>query len=354
MEESRFRWEEEFKNTWDSRKTEHTSGVLRVSRRTETVQRGIVRKVLLLVDLSSAVEERDFLPSRKFHLKRAAQSFYRSFTESNPLSTVGLMVASEGVAYLASSIISSEEMVGAVIGKTEGAGKFSLTAALESAAAFFEGCSYLKEIVLIVSSISFFGRSPYLVINSILGKGIKVHAIHFCAELEILKRVSEESEGVFGVVERPEDLAVLLDLVSVPGPYAGQNRLAMLEVGFPKYVRETSLCACHFEMTEDGYVCPFCTTKVCAVAGACPICEGILSAPVHLLKALHWTDSAPEFASSGPGACQACGVQSSSAQECPVCKSKVCVSCSTFIRQELNFCIFCDKEENRADAEDLP
>lgn len=341
MDASRFRWEEKFQHTWESQAATEMSGGLRINRRMDTLQRGVVRKVLLILDLSSSIEERDFLPSRKWHLRNGVLSFYRAFAENNPLSTVGVMVVSDGVAHLVTSILSSEESISEYLEALEGRGKFSLSAALESAYTFFQNTSFLKEIVLVVSSLSFFGKSPYQIANILVEKGVKIHTIHLSGEVEVLKKISQESQGIFGVVEQPDDLATLLNLVTVPSPHSTPGRLSMLEIGFPKPIKETSICACHLYVTESGYECPFCTTKVCTIPGVCPVCEGILSAAVHLLKALHWTDSAPVFVTTEAGECRVCAAFHSTTQQCPQCLTKVCLPCSTFIRQELNFCMFC-------------
>ncbi|OAG31210.1 transcription initiation factor TFIIH subunit 2 [Nematocida displodere] len=341
MDENKFRWEETFQKTWDGERAEEESTGMHVSRRTENVQRGIVRKVLLVLDMSSSVEERDFLPTRKHHLKSSVRTFYRTFTESNPLSTIGVAVVSDGLAHLASVIVSDEEILDTIISKAPGSGRFSLEAALETAAVFFQNSSFLKEIVIVASSISFTGRSPYKVINNLIGKGVKIHTVHLAAEMNILKELSTRSGGIFGVTERPEDLPILLDLINIPTPHNTSGRLSMLEVGFPKAIEEASICACHLKMTERGYVCPFCSTKVCSIPGVCPICESILSAAVHLLKAFHWMDSAPIYLHSEAAACAACQAINAPMQMCPKCKTSVCIECSTFIHQELNFCIFC-------------
>ncbi|KAI5186573.1 transcription initiation factor TFIIH subunit 2 [Nematocida homosporus] len=341
MEESRFRWEEKFQNTWDGAGKEEAAQALRVNRRTENVQRGVVRRVLLIVDMSEAVEERDLLPSRRSHIKNAVCGFYRGFSESNPLSTLGVVGVADGTAQMVASVVAEEEVLEDALGGRAGSGRFSLFAALEAAAVFFQGSHFLKEIILIVSSFSFFGKSPYQQINNLLAKGVKIHTVHMAGEMDILRRMSTESGGVFGVVTAPEDLGTLLDLVCVPAPHSSAVRLSMVQVGFPAVIHEESICACHLRMTSAGYECPFCTTKVCSLPGVCPICEGILSTAVHLLKALHWTDSAPMYITAEGGECRVCRTKSSSRHACPGCDAQVCLECSAFVRQELNFCIFC-------------
>ncbi|KAI5192942.1 transcription initiation factor TFIIH subunit 2 [Nematocida minor] len=346
MSENKFRWEEAFQNTWDKHDGGNDIFALNVNRRTENLQRGIVRRVLIVLDMSSAIEERDLLPSRKYYVKKSVIKFFRSFTESNPLSTVGMAVVSEGTSYLVSSIISEEEEIEMCFSQSEGAGKFSLGAAFETVNEFFQGCSFLKEVIFIISGFSFIGRSPLFLKNQLINRGIIMHTIHMAGEMEILKRISEESGGVFGVVNCPEDLSTLLGLICIPPPHSASARLAMLKIGFPTVINESTICACHLELKEWGYECPFCTTKVCNVPGVCPICENILSAAVHLLKALHWSNSAPIYTPGDKGECEGCNKKDTILHSCPACQHKMCVDCTGFIRQELNFCIFCADDSN--------
>lgn len=365
MQEKRFRWEEEFQNTWDGHQAQEETAKLRVSRRTRNARRGIVRKLLLVLDMSASIEERDMLPSRKHHLREGVISFFRSFSESNPLSTMGVSVATNGQAHLAASVVADEEIINAIFDDASGSGKFSLSASLECALAFFAQTAALKEIVFVVSSLSFFGSSPYKYITDLAKKGVRMHAVHLSAEMSILQRITSQTGGACGVVNMPEDLCTLLDLISIPPPYSGTSRLSMLRVGFPRAVQEHSICACHLEVTESGYVCPFCTTKVCSVPRACPICEGMLTSSVYLLKPLHWVDSAPEESKQNilerkkedahvPEKCKSCSASfapsNASAPSpciCSGCGTLLCADCARFMRSMLNFCIFCNARSRK-------
>lgn len=345
MSQSKFTWEEAFQNTWDKHNGTSDIFALNVTRRTENLQRGLVRRVLVFLDMSTSIEQRDFLPSRKYYIKRAVLKFFRSFIESNPLSTVGLAVVSAGTSFLVSSIICDEEEIELCFSQHEGSGNFSLGRSFETVYDFFNGCSSIKEVIFIISGYTFIGKSPFILKSVLINKGIIMHTIHMAGEMEILRRISEESGGIFGIVNCPEDLSTLLGLICVPPPHSTSSRLSMLKVGFPSVIQENTICACHLELREWGYECPICSTKLCNVPGVCPICENILSAAVHLLKALHWSDSAPIYVPSEKKDCRGCGESETGIVACPICKSSLCIECTRFIGQELNFCIFCEEEE---------
>ncbi|OAG33252.1 transcription initiation factor TFIIH subunit 2 [Nematocida sp. ERTm5] len=351
MDSNKFRWEEAFQNTWEKNSGTDDIFALNVNRRTENLQRGIVRRILLVLDMSHSIEERDFLPSRKYYVKKGVMKFFREFIESNPLSTVGLAVVCGGMSYLVSSILCEEEEIEMCFSQNEGAGNFSLGSAFETINEFFHGCSFLKEVVFIVSGFTFVGSSPFILKSTLINKGIIMHTIHMAGEMEILRKLSEESGGVFGIVNCPEDLFTLLGLICIPPPHSASARLSMLKIGFPSPIHENTICACHLDLKEWGYECPFCTTKVCKVPGVCPVCENILSAPVHLLKALHWSDSAPIYAAASKGTCRGCFENNVQLHSCPGCKNSLCLDCTRFIRQELNFCIFCPEGVNSVSSD---
>ena len=76
----------------------------RVLRDATPLQRGIIRHMILVLDLSSAMMEKDFRPNR-FHVTlRYAVEFIREFFEQNPISQLGIVGMRDGVAERVSEI----------------------------------------------------------------------------------------------------------------------------------------------------------------------------------------------------------------------------------------------------------
>ena len=70
----------------------------RLLRDTTPLQRGIIRHLVLILDLSSAMTEKDLRPTRYLLTLRYAQEFVQEFFEQNPISQLGILGMRDGVA----------------------------------------------------------------------------------------------------------------------------------------------------------------------------------------------------------------------------------------------------------------
>lgn len=104
-------WEEEYARSWDVL-TEDVHGSLegavaafltsnkrrRILRDTAAVQRGIIRHLFLIIDLSESMLDRDMRPSRLELSIKYAQEFVTEFFDQNPISQLGIIVTRDGMA----------------------------------------------------------------------------------------------------------------------------------------------------------------------------------------------------------------------------------------------------------------
>jgi hypothetical protein len=104
-------WEEEYARSWDAL-TEDVHGSLegavaafltsnkrrRILRDTTAVQRGIIRHLFLIIDLSESMLDRDMRPSRLELTIKYAQEFVTEFFDQNPISQLGIIVTRDGMA----------------------------------------------------------------------------------------------------------------------------------------------------------------------------------------------------------------------------------------------------------------
>lgn len=104
-------WEEEYARSWDVL-TEDVHGSLegavaafltsnkrrRILRDTASVQRGIIRHLFLIIDLSESMLDRDMRPSRLELTLKYAQEFVTEFFDQNPISQLGIIVTRDGMA----------------------------------------------------------------------------------------------------------------------------------------------------------------------------------------------------------------------------------------------------------------
>lgn len=70
----------------------------RLMRDTTPLQRGIIRHLILVLDMSFAMAEKDLLPTRYRLTISSAVSFVREYFEQNPISQLGVVGMRDGVA----------------------------------------------------------------------------------------------------------------------------------------------------------------------------------------------------------------------------------------------------------------
>lgn len=102
-------WEQS-KRTWETNLPEEDQdGMLNLStleaekrrrlmRDTTPLQRGIIRHLILVIDMSFAMTEKDMLPTRYRLTLSYAAAFVREFFEQNPISQLGIIGMKDGVA----------------------------------------------------------------------------------------------------------------------------------------------------------------------------------------------------------------------------------------------------------------
>jgi transcription initiation factor TFIIH subunit 2 len=101
-------WEQS-KRTWETDLPEEDDGMLnlagyeaerrrRLLRDTTPLQRGIIRHLVLVLDMSFAMAEKDLLPTRHRLTLSYAAAFVREYFEQNPISQLGIVGMRDGVA----------------------------------------------------------------------------------------------------------------------------------------------------------------------------------------------------------------------------------------------------------------
>lgn len=70
----------------------------RLLKDTTPLQRGIIRHLILVIDLSSAMAEKDFRPTRYLLTLRYTQEFVTEYFEQNPISQLGIIGMRDGLA----------------------------------------------------------------------------------------------------------------------------------------------------------------------------------------------------------------------------------------------------------------
>lgn len=141
-----YSWESEYKRSWDvvaedesgSLTTSVNAFIERNKRRRrlggEAIQRAIIRHTLLVLDLSSAMSDRDMRPNRYLLSLEYAREYAREYFDQNPIGQLGCIAMRNGVAEWISKMTGSAHDITKALtnkNKLEPSGEPSLQNALE-------------------------------------------------------------------------------------------------------------------------------------------------------------------------------------------------------------------------------
>jgi transcription initiation factor TFIIH subunit 2 len=289
----------------------------RLQKDTKPFQRGIIRHVVLVLDLSEAMMEKDMRPNRFITMINYTQDYIREFFEQNPISQMSVLGMHDGVCIRISELSGNPaEHVAAIQGlrsKEDGKepkGSPSLQNALELArATLYHTPSHgTREVIVVFGSLlSLDPGDIHTTVKACVRDRIRVSIIGMSARLkictEIVTRTNAGDDSEYTIATDQEMLKELLLATTTPPvirqaapvatapvlPQAQDSVAALMMMGFPSRVVEDQLtmCACHGNLTMGGYTCSRCSAKVCSLPITCPSCQLTLLLSTHLARSYH-------------------------------------------------------------------
>ncbi|KDE04683.1 hypothetical protein MVLG_04907 [Microbotryum lychnidis-dioicae p1A1 Lamole] len=392
-------WEGEFEHTWDNVQEDErgtlegaVSGALlgtknrRILRDTTSIQRGIIRHVYLVIDLSAVMLEREFKSSWLDLALQYAREFISEFFDQNPISQMAVLVTRDGAAERLSPLggnpvdhlkaLQNEK-------KLEARGDPSLQNVLKMAQS---GLSHLpphgsREVIIILGSLTTCDPGNiHTTIKDVEKDRIRVNIIGLAAEMKICRDIATRTKGTYNVAR--DDLylrELLFEFVSPPatlapskshvlgGPSASapSSSADLMQMGFPQLIQAPypGLCSCHLKLKNSGYNCPRCKSRICDVPTECRVCGlTVVNAPQlarsyrHLFPVANY-EIVSEPSSSYPLSCKACShpfsttaIKSSLTSvdisplgrySCATCEKHFCLDCDKLVHDALGFCPGC-------------
>ncbi|KAK4157444.1 hypothetical protein C8A00DRAFT_40161 [Chaetomidium leptoderma] len=323
----------------------------RLMRDTTPFQRGIIRHVMLVLDMSFAMTEKDLLPNRYLLTLNYAVDFVREYFEQNPISQLGIVGMRDGIAVRISDMGGNPaehvEKLRSWAEQQEPQGNPSLQNALEMCrGALFHTPSHGTREVLIIygALLSSDPGDIHDTITNLLADRIRVSVVGLAAQVAICAELCSRTNGgdtsTYAVALHEQHFRELFLAATTPPvthpsttskkddnnketstpPSATATATAaaasLLMMGFPSRALASkdhvSLCACHNRPTREGYACTRCRTKVCRLPADCPVCGLTLVLSTHLARSYHhlfplrgWA-AVPWSEAGRSGACFAC------------------------------------------------
>lgn len=333
------------------------------------IRRGMIRYLLLVVDLSDAALEADLRPSRLGLLSLLLPSFVREFFSANPLGQLSVAACRRGRCERLTELGGSPEAHAAALARElaqpgAAGGALSLQNALEAGTAALAGCPPYgaRELLLVQCALSSCDPgSVHAALAAAKGARVRVSVVALSAEVFLSRRCAQDTGGTHAVARSEAHLEALL-MAHVPPPpsaaaAAGSTAGAaaapasLVRMGFP--VRGPPLPAGALapgHHPEGLYVCPRCGARASELPAACGVCRLTLVSSPHLARSYHHLfPVAPleeEVPPGPPGACYGCGLRVGAGARgvsvrCPECGHRYCFACDSHIHAALHVCPGC-------------
>ncbi|KAI9903211.1 hypothetical protein N3K66_002563 [Trichothecium roseum] len=275
----------------------------RLLRDTTPLQRGIIRHVVVVLDMSFAMADKDMLPTRHRLAVRYAAQFVREFYEQNPISQLGIVGMRDGVAVRVSDMSGNPAEHLEKLKRLEEQdpqGNPSLQNALEMCrGALFHAPSHGTREVLIIygALLSADPGDIHETIASLIADCIRVSVVGLSAQVaicaELCARTNAGDDSCYKVAVDDVHFRELF-LASTTPPLTRtpeQAAASLLMMGFPSRTLAAhgtaSLCACHSRPCREGYNCTRCSSRVCRLPAECPACGLTLILSTHLARSYH-------------------------------------------------------------------
>lgn len=310
-----YAWTSEYQRSWDTVQEDESgsiagvvAGIIEAGKRKRLlkdatpVQRGIIRHLVLVLDFGAAMAEKDLRPSRHELSLNYACDFVNEYFEQNPISQLAIIGMRDGVASMVSPLGGNpQDHIAALRARKtyECSGDASLQNSLEIARAtlFHVPAHGTREILMIYGGlVSSDPGDVRQTIASLVQDKIRVRIVGLAASLAICREIVRLTNGGnaegYGVILDEYHFKDLLMLATTPPATttaAARKKTSLIMIGFPSRVdeEEATLCACHGRITNAGYYCPRCSSKVCSLPVECPVCSLTLILSTHLARSYH-------------------------------------------------------------------
>ncbi|KAG6903030.1 hypothetical protein C0995_007463 [Termitomyces sp. Mi166 len=333
-----YTWEASYTRSWDTVQEDEAGSLqaavddwmARGRRRrllapSTAIRRTIIRHLVLLLDLSSAMMDRDMRPTRFDLMLQYSREFIAEWFDQNPLGQIGIVGMRAGIGerigemsgtflFVVDPNLNSLNRPGnpqevlkhiADRHKLEPTGEPSLQNAIEMARS---SMSHLpthssREIIIIFGSLTTCDPGNiHDTLDSCVKAKTRISVVALAAEMKICRSLCEKTGGtrsllpplfhsyfdalttytgqfgvalneghfhdlLFELIPPPAQQVTLNRLGSAPNARASNPSADLMLMGFPTRLPDTAppgLCVCHSEIKSEGFLCPRCLAKLAA------------------------------------------------------------------------------------------
>jgi transcription initiation factor TFIIH subunit 2 len=314
---------------------------------------GMMRYVIVVLDATSSMEDKDLRPDRFTCSKAILDKFIDEFFDQNPLSQLSLHVMRDGKSFKISDLSGNGRVHKVALQQYKlVSGECSLQNALELAMRSLRHIPHhaSREVIIIHSSMR--SCDPSNIFNTIeefSKQNIRCSIIGVSAHIRLCQLICDRTAGVYRVIlDELHYRDVLMEHCRPPLAKSG-SVTTLIKMGFPQHTTQGSLscCMCHLDtLSTVGYTCPQCSSKYCELPVECTSCGLTLVLAPHLARSYHHLFPLPMYTEVVPpngSNCSGCLISlGDEAYSCPKCQRLYCIDCDLYCHEILHNCPSCE------------
>lgn len=348
------------------------------------VRRGVIRSLVIVVDLSAAAAAPDMRPTRAAAAASAVGSLVRAFFDANQLSSLSIVVTRNGRAERLTELSGSPEAhIAKLAASLECGGSASLQNALDVAISTLSAVPpySLRECLVFFCGLS--SCDPGDVFASVQAAKrarVRVSVIGLAAEVFACSKAAAMTKGKHAVaLDAAHVTELALSHAPAPAITGADATPSLVKMGFARDLTGGSgsgsgtggrakgpqaFVGAAARLSRGGHECPRCLARVAELPAACHVCKLTLVSSPHLARSYHHLFPVGAFAFVDGGQevegearrCFGClaplaakqeggdsGESSSSpCSRCPACSELFCLSCDALIHSTMHVCPGCE------------
>ncbi|ESN96704.1 hypothetical protein HELRODRAFT_185095 [Helobdella robusta] len=380
-----YAWEAEYEKTWEVLQEDEAGSlqsavadIIQKAKRRQMMSRvgnvkiGMMRHLLIVIDMTMAMLDQDLKPNRLFSTLKLLESFIEEFFDQNPISQVGLLAMKKRRCERIHNLTGNSKKLLSCLNslrKVNCEGEASLYNALDQA---LKVLKYLpshvsREVLILFGSLS----TVDPVDLSCIIEQLKVHTIRcsiigMSAGMHVCQKLCRETQGKYSVILDETHYKALLHEHLLPPVSVAMQEISLVRMGFPQLetsaLMKSIICMCHAGsgnvedcIGKNGYICPQCGSKYCDLPVECTVCGLTLASSAHLARSYHHLFPLEAFEEvlainifKKNRFCHGCqrGLNEPNAYRCKKCTYTFCTDCDIFIHESLHSCPGCSAKRN--------
>ena len=356
------------------------------------VRRGVIRSLVIVVDLSAAAAAPDMRPTRAAAAASAVGALVRAFFDANQLSSVSIVVTRHGRAERLTELSGSPEAhIAKLAASLECGGAASLQNALDVAVATLSAVppySLRECLVFFCGLASCDPGDVFASVQAAKRARVRVSVVGLAAEVFACSKAAAMTKGKHAVALDAAH-ATELALAHAPAPaITGEDATpSLVKMGFARDLSGSggsgseksgggsnkgpqAFVGASAALSRGGHhECPRCLARVAELPAACHVCGLTLVSSPHLARSYHHLFPVAEFelvddgvavaAKENKARCFGCLAPLSTKREgggengensggaaaasrCPACSEPFCLPCDSLIHATMHVCPGCE------------